>query len=82
MDDRSESVGRKIREAELRKVPYMLVVGEREEEEGTVSVRSHIETATRRELRLDDFVERPKGTAILTGVDVPQNLTAPLLAFA
>ena len=31
LDDRSESVGRKIREAELRKIPYMLVVGEREE---------------------------------------------------
>ena len=34
-----ESVGRKIREAELRKVPYMLVVGDREAEQGTVSVR-------------------------------------------
>ena len=34
LDDRSESVGRKIREAELRKIPYMLVVGEREEGDG------------------------------------------------
>ncbi len=41
LDDRSESVGRKIREAELRKIPYMLVVGEREEQERTVSVREH-----------------------------------------
>jgi threonyl-tRNA synthetase len=41
LDDRGESVGRKIREAELRKIPYMLVVGEREESEGTVSVREH-----------------------------------------
>ena len=41
LDDRSESVGRKIREAELRKIPYMLVVGEREEADGTVSVREH-----------------------------------------
>jgi threonyl-tRNA synthetase len=41
VDDRSESVGRKIREAELRKIPYMLVVGDREEGEGTVSVREH-----------------------------------------
>jgi threonyl-tRNA synthetase len=41
LDERSESVGRKIREAELRKVPYMLVVGEREESDGTVSVREH-----------------------------------------
>jgi len=41
LDERSESVGRKIREAELRKVPYMLVLGEREVAEGTVSVRLH-----------------------------------------
>src|ERR1700726_4390612 len=41
LDDRGESVGRKIREAELRKIPYMLVVGEREQAEHTVSVREH-----------------------------------------
>ncbi len=39
LDDRSESVGRKIRDAELRKIPYMLVVGEREAQAGTVAVR-------------------------------------------
>jgi threonyl-tRNA synthetase len=41
LDGRNESVGRKIREAELRKVPYMLVVGEREQDDQTVSVREH-----------------------------------------
>ena len=41
VDERSESVGRKIRDAELAKIPYMLVVGDREQDEGTVSVRSH-----------------------------------------
>ena len=41
VDDRTESVGRKIREAELRKVPYMLVVGDREAEERAVSLRRH-----------------------------------------
>jgi threonyl-tRNA synthetase len=41
VDGRSESVGRKVRDAELAKVPLMLVVGEREESEGTVSVRTH-----------------------------------------
>ncbi len=41
VDDRTESVGRKIRDAELRKVPYMLVVGDREAAEGTVAVRRH-----------------------------------------
>jgi len=41
LDDRSESVGRKIRETELRKVPYMLVVGEREVESGGAALRRH-----------------------------------------
>jgi threonyl-tRNA synthetase len=41
LDDRTESVGRKIRDAELRKVPYMLVVGDREAAAGEVSVREH-----------------------------------------
>ena len=41
VDERSESVGRKIRDAELAKVPFMLVVGEREEAEATASVRAH-----------------------------------------
>jgi threonyl-tRNA synthetase len=39
-DNRSEKIGFKIREARLNKVPYMLVVGQKEEEEGLVSVRS------------------------------------------
>ena len=47
VDSRSESVGKKIRDAELAKVPFMLVVGDREEEAGTVSVRAHGEADTR-----------------------------------
>jgi threonyl-tRNA synthetase len=41
LDDRTESVGRKIRDGELRKIPYMLVVGDREAEQDEVSVREH-----------------------------------------
>ncbi len=41
LDQRSESIARKIRDAELRKIPYMLVVGEREQRDGAVSVREH-----------------------------------------
>jgi threonyl-tRNA synthetase len=41
LDDRTESVGRKIRDAELRKIPYMLVVGNKEAERDEVSVREH-----------------------------------------
>jgi threonyl-tRNA synthetase len=39
LDQRGESIARKIREAELQKAPYMLIVGEREQREGTVAVR-------------------------------------------
>lgn len=41
IDDRSEKTGRKIRDAEMKKVPYMLIVGEKEEATGSVSVRKH-----------------------------------------
>jgi threonyl-tRNA synthetase len=40
LDERYEKIGYKIREAQLQKVPYMLVVGDREAADGTVSVRS------------------------------------------
>jgi threonyl-tRNA synthetase len=41
IDDRNEKTGRKIRDAEMSKIPFMIVVGEKEENEGTVSVRKH-----------------------------------------
>ncbi|AIM36488.1 threonyl-tRNA synthetase [Sphingobacterium sp. ML3W] len=41
IDLRDEKVGRKIRDAEMKKLPYMLIVGEKEAESGTVSVRKH-----------------------------------------
>ncbi len=57
LDDRTESVGRKIRDNELRKIPYMLVIGDREAEQGTVAVREHGagDTGT---VPLDDFLAR------------------------
>jgi threonyl-tRNA synthetase len=42
VDERQEKIGYKIREAQLQKIPYMLVVGDREAAEGTVSVRSRL----------------------------------------
>lgn len=39
VDDRAEKIGRKIRDNELKRIPYLLIVGEKEAEEGTVSVR-------------------------------------------
>lgn len=47
MDNRSEKIGYKIREARLDKLPYMLVVGAKEEEEGKVSVRSRFALVTK-----------------------------------
>jgi threonyl-tRNA synthetase len=41
VDNRSEKTGRKIRDAEVSKIPFMLIVGEKEEKDGTVSVRRH-----------------------------------------
>ncbi len=41
VDNRNETIGKKIREAEMNKYPFMLIIGENEEKEGTVSVRQH-----------------------------------------
>jgi threonyl-tRNA synthetase len=57
LDDRTESVGRKIRDAEVRKAPFMLVVGDREQESGEVGVREHRAGDTGA-VALDDFVRR------------------------
>jgi threonyl-tRNA synthetase len=43
IDERAEKIGKKIRDAELKKIPYMLIVGEKEQENGTVAVRKHTE---------------------------------------
>ena len=43
VDNRSETIGKKIRDAEMNKIPYMLIVGEQEEKENMVSVRKHSE---------------------------------------
>lgn len=55
IDERSEKTGRKIRDAEISKIPFMLIVGEKEEAEGTVSVRRH-GTGDLGSFTIDDFV--------------------------
>lgn len=55
IDERSEKTGRKIRDAEVRKIPFMLIVGEKEEAEGTVSVRRH-GTGDLGSMTIDEFV--------------------------
>jgi threonyl-tRNA synthetase len=65
VDERSESIGKKIREAEVLKTPYMLVVGDQEQDAGTVSVRRHregdvgtVSTAEFAERALREIAER------------------------
>lgn len=41
LDDRDEKIGKKIRDAEMKKIPFMLIVGEKEAQDGAVSVRAH-----------------------------------------
>ena len=60
VDERSESVGKKIRDAELGRYPYMLVVGDREEEAGAVAVRSHEEGEVGA-LSVAEFAARVRG---------------------
>lgn len=55
VDNRSEKIGFKIREARLAKLPYMLVVGQKEEEENTVSVRSRF-AGDEGCMKLEDFI--------------------------
>jgi threonyl-tRNA synthetase len=59
VDDRSESIGRKIRDSSIGRYPYMLVVGDREEETGGVAVRSH-EDGDLGEMSIAEFAARVK----------------------
>ncbi|MEG1442351.1 MAG: threonine--tRNA ligase, partial [Oscillospiraceae bacterium] len=57
LDDRSEKVGYKIREAQLEKVPYMLVLGDKDEEAGIVSVRDR-KTGETAQMSLGEFIQK------------------------
>lgn len=62
VDDRSEKIGKKIRDAELKKIPYMLVIGDKEEQEEKVSVRKHGE-GDQGQQAVDDFINLIKKEA-------------------
>ncbi|MBO4860802.1 MAG: threonine--tRNA ligase, partial [Clostridia bacterium] len=55
-DKRQEKTGYKVREAQLMKIPYMLVIGDKEQEDGTVAVRRRDGTATE-VMKAEDFAE-------------------------
>ncbi|MFN8210916.1 MAG: threonine--tRNA ligase [Bacteroidales bacterium] len=54
IDERSEKIGKKIRDNELKRIPYLLIVGEKEEESGTISVRKQGE-GDKGSMKPDDF---------------------------
>lgn len=56
VDERDEKIGRKIRDAEVKKIPFMLIVGEKEEQDGLVSVRKH-GTGDQGQMTSDDFIK-------------------------
>ena len=58
LDARSDTLGYRIRDGELHKVPYLLVVGEREVESGTVAVRARGAEEKQATMSLDEFVKR------------------------
>ena len=60
VDDRQEKIGRKIRDTELSKIPYMLIVGEKEMNEGQVAVRKHGE-GDKGAVTLEAFAAEVKG---------------------
>ena len=57
LDERSEKIGKKIRDAQLEKVPYMLVLGDKEAEAGQVAVRSR-KTGETEVMTADEFVAK------------------------
>ena len=56
LDDRNETVGKKIRESEINKIPYMIILGENEEKNETVSIRKHKE-GDLGEMKIDKFLD-------------------------
>jgi threonyl-tRNA synthetase len=56
LDDRNETVGKKIRESELNKIPYMIILGENEMSNNTVSVRKH-HAEDLGEMEIENFID-------------------------
>ena len=60
IDDRSEKIGKKIRDNELKRIPYLLIIGEREAENGTVAVRKQGE-GDKGSMKTEEFVDFIRG---------------------
>ena len=56
IDDRNETIGRKIRDNEMKKIPYMLIAGDKEMEENVIALRKQGE-GDKGIMRIDEFAE-------------------------
>ena len=56
IDERDEKIGKKIRDAEIKKIPFMLIVGEQEAADGTVSLRAHGK-GDQGSMKIEEFVK-------------------------
>ena len=60
VDERAETIGRKIRDTELKRVPFMIIIGEKEVEEGRISIRRQGEgqgQGDKGSMSVDEFVD-------------------------
>ncbi|MBP5708896.1 MAG: threonine--tRNA ligase, partial [Bacteroidales bacterium] len=56
IDDRNEKIGKKIRDNELKKIPYLIIIGNKEAEEGTISVRKQ-GGEDKGSMKVEEFIE-------------------------
>ena len=57
LDDRNETIGKKIRESELSKIPYMIIIGEKEAKNNTISLRKH-KIGDLGTIKIDELIEK------------------------
>ena len=57
LDDRNETIGKKIRESELSKIPYMIIIGEKESKNNTISLRKH-KIGDLGTIKIDELIEK------------------------
>ena len=57
IDDRNETIGKKIRESELSKIPYMIIIGEKEAKNNTISLRKH-KKGDLGTIKIDELIEK------------------------
>ena len=68
MDSRNDKIGAKIREAQIQKIPYMLIIGDREVEAGNVSLRLRA-TGDQGAVAMDQFIARLRDTVSRKSLD-------------